>query len=124
MKRDFKKLSKNIANTMTWSEVVLEHGTVGAIAKKDNKIQSILCGGTDYADQVSEDFVLYHIPKRKYYRSALEILRNSKEARATFKVYQKLAPDSWRRLGNYRVESIEEAASEFLIKLEKHNESN
>lgn len=107
----------NAMKTLTWDDVVAEHGSVAAIVKKEGKISSVLCGGKDYPDSIDNEEIIYYVPDRKHYLPYIKLFKECKSDEDYFKVYRKLQQNKWLALGYFCVEKIELECNSWKIYL-------
>ena len=88
---------------MLWNEVVEERGMQGAVAQRDGRIHSILCGSSLHKDAKTGSVVHYDVPNRPSYRKAIELLKLAGDHGEPFLVYWKASRNEWENLGPYRV---------------------
>lgn len=91
---------------ITWDDVVTRHGSRAAVKRVNGKIKSILCGGVDHNDKVSDSLVEYSIPDRPFYRDVLVSFTEAMNDQAEFIVFFKVRQNNWCDLGKYKVSSI------------------
>jgi hypothetical protein len=106
-----------MSDYLSWEQVCLLHGQVGAIRIEDGKIKSLLCGGPGYADDVTEKEIIYHVPNRKYYKNAIDSLHRALGQQYVLTVYVKHRQNRWTELPNFRVEKIELNGKSWVVKL-------
>lgn len=100
---------------MNWDEVVVRHGSRAAIKYIDGRVCSVLCGGDTYNDKITDDYVEYVIPNRKFYKKSLTSLETAMQQGAAFSVFHKITQNVWRDLGRFRVSSIKQLESEYQV---------
>lgn len=108
-----------MTNTVSWNDVVEHHGSRAAVRLVNGRVRSILCGGIDHADDVSDDRVEYIIPNRPYYKRTLDAFRSCRETGSRFEVYYKIRTNEWREMGYFVAVAIEDRGSEYCINLAK-----
>ena len=90
---------------MKWQEVIAEHGTFRGVAIKNDRVSSLLAGGEEHNDDITDSVIRYEIPKSRGYASPLKYMEIAFEFAHTFTVYQKLAVNDWRDLGTFKIKS-------------------
>lgn len=98
---------------LSWDEVVVKHGGISAIVKKNGKITSILCGGNDYIDEVYDGSIVYYIPDRPFYKTSIDTFQSCYELQYNFLVFQKIKRNIWREHGSFKVGKIEKIDRNF-----------
>jgi hypothetical protein len=94
---------------LTWDEVKIKHGTVGAVSISLDKsyISSLLCGSDTYSDEINDNFIHYSIPNRKFYLKSLNLLSNQKKNNMPLRVFRKFSKNCWSDEGFFTVFNIE-----------------
>lgn len=114
-----------ISDQLTWDQVALKHGSRAAVRlSSTGTVSSILCGGPNHSDQVSETSVDYSIPDRPYYSRVIAAFQETMRLVQTFDVYHKIDKNQWKHLGAFVVKDIIKLQSEYKVRLLKNNLKN
>lgn len=73
---------------LTWNEVAMRRGSRAAVRiSSEGMIRSVLCGGPNHSDEISDDSVDYSIPDRPYYSKVLASFKETLLKKGAFDVY-------------------------------------
>ena len=108
-----------MAETLTWDEVQLKHGTIAAISFAGNYIKSILCGAPDHEDVIDSDFILYKIPNRKHYKKSIFRFNITSEQKIEIRVFSKVVRNKWVDKKYYLIDDIIIENDFWVIKLRR-----
>ena len=95
---------------LTWKNVVKKHKVISGISTKEGMVHSLLCNSsTDqlYPNQIKEKTITYYVGANTQ-THGIKALFRSLEAGNTFPVFEKIAINKWKELGNYKIESVKE----------------
>jgi hypothetical protein len=113
----------NMVKVLAWADVVKRHKVISGISTKGGLVRSLLCNsGSDqlYPNKIQENSITYYVGMDTQ-TFGIKALFKSLEERNNFPVFEKLAVNQWKELGNYSIESVKEAKKGFtsftLIKL-------
>lgn len=110
---------------MKWSEVFETHHTFCAIAKSQDRVASILAGGTMHADAKRVDgSILYEMPNRSGYKWMHAALAEALKNNHPFTVFLKQGLDDWSDLGLYFVHEKEDQSDIIMYTLRKYCSSD
>lgn len=94
---------------MRWVEVIQKHGTISGVSVREGRVASLLFAGrSEHADRLTEGGLVYVVPLRPTYQTAIRALRAAKDQAYAFHVFRKRAVDDWEDLGPHRVEDVDE----------------
>lgn len=100
---------------MKWSEVISYHGTQTGVAVKDGRAISVICGGLEHADFVSEKEIRYVVPTRPAYLKCTLALKTNATDGSDFSVFYKVRPNDWQDLGRFKVSEFEVREKDVLF---------
>lgn len=102
---------------MKWTDVIERHGTMSGVNIRHGDVVSLLCGSGDHPDAVSDNTVLYSIPRRPFYLPTVKALESC-AARNT--VFFKVKKNNWKDLGLFRVTTVTPRERDVLFTLMAH----
>ncbi len=102
---------------MNWDEVLRRHGTQAGVKITGGRVVSVLCGGHEHADSVSECEVKYSVPKRRVYANTLRALSSCAAEGSDFTVFYKVQKNQWQDLGRFKVSELDIRKGDVLFRL-------
>ena len=100
---------------LAWANVIKIHKVVSGISTKDGLVRSLLCNpGSDqlYPNLIKGNTITYYIGMDTQ-TVGIKALFNSLEKGNAFPVFEKLAVNQWKELGNYKIEAVKEQKEGF-----------
>lgn len=95
----------SMENILNWDQVKKRHGTIAGISVKNGLVKSLLCNFNKnklYPNIINNDEIIYYVgPNTQSY--GIKALFNSWNKGNSFTVFEKLAVNSWKEIGNFKV---------------------
>lgn len=91
---------------MQWSDVLEQHGTMRGVRIRGGRVESLLCGADGPLDNVGGEQIEYRIPARKSYEGEHRALRRAIEEGHLFTVFNRLAKNNWKNVGQFRASGM------------------
>lgn len=104
-----------MAKVLAWADVLKTHKVVSGISTKEGLVRSLLCNpGSDqlYPNQIKKNSITYYVGMDTQTFGIKALFRSLEEGNK-FPVYEKLAINQWKELGNYKIETVKEAKKGF-----------
>jgi hypothetical protein len=103
------RVAMESTNFLTWSQVVLTHGSQSGIATRNGQVRSLLCNQAKegYADEVFEDKIFYRVTNSTNPKS-VAALRAAVGSRQPLHVFEKLGVNRWLDHGEWNATKMAE----------------